>query len=90
MRKLVSRRILPSADLSSFNEQQVIVAASQRPPRELGFLCSLSHQIALTTTLQHATCDAVVLFDSGLQDPPDVMAQIHLKCRRTNYAFLSQ
>jgi polyisoprenyl-phosphate glycosyltransferase len=124
MRKLVSHRISPLAAISSFNEEQLIVATrrrfgealrsplqldfelvfvedghrnraaellknvtvSHRRAQLLAFSCNFGLQIAVTTRLQHATGNAVVIIDSDLQDPPEARAQIYLKCRRTNYA----
>lgn len=44
--------------------------------RVIGFARNFGHQIAVTAGIEHAGGDAVVLIDSDLQDPPEVIAEM--------------
>jgi dolichol-phosphate mannosyltransferase len=37
---------------------------------------NFGHQIAVTAGLEHASCDAVVIIDADLQDPPEVIPEM--------------
>ena len=47
--------------------------------RVVNFLRNFGHQAAVTAGLDHADCDVVVLIDSDLQDPPEVIAEMFAK-----------
>lgn len=47
--------------------------------RVLNFSRNFGHQLAITAGMDHAAGDAVVVIDSDLQDPPEVIAQMALK-----------
>ena len=51
-------------------------AAEDANIRVIGFARNFGHQIAVTAGIEHARGDAVVLIDSDLQDPPEVVAQM--------------
>jgi len=52
-------------------------AAQSRPwARVLSFSRNFGHQIAVTAGMQHATGDAVILLDSDLQDPPELLPEM--------------
>lgn len=51
-------------------------AAEDASIRVIGFARNFGHQIAVTAGIEHARGDAVVLIDSDLQDPPEVVAQM--------------
>jgi len=51
-------------------------SAGTRPPRQdRPILRNFGHQIAITAGIDYAEGDAVVLIDSDLQDPPEVIPQ---------------
>jgi glycosyltransferase involved in cell wall biosynthesis len=51
-------------------------AAEDPRIRILGFARNFGHQVAVTAGIEHAVGNAVVLIDSDLQDPPEVVAQM--------------
>jgi glycosyltransferase involved in cell wall biosynthesis len=44
--------------------------------RVIGFARNFGHQVAVTAGIEHACSDGVVLIDSDLQDPPEVIAEM--------------
>lgn len=52
------------------------LAASHPNVKVIVFSRNFGHQIALTAGLDHAAGDAVVLMDSDLQDPPELIPQL--------------
>jgi polyisoprenyl-phosphate glycosyltransferase len=52
-------------------------------PRVRGIRLSrnFGHQVATTAGLEHATGDAVVIMDADLQDPPELIVQMHARWR---------
>jgi polyisoprenyl-phosphate glycosyltransferase len=57
------------------------MAAEDRRVRVISFSRNFGHQAALTAGLDHATGDAVVMVDSDLQDPPEVILEMLLRWR---------
>lgn len=49
--------------------------------RVIAFFRNFGHQAAVTAGLDHATGDAVVLIDSDLQDPPEVITEMFARWR---------
>ncbi len=49
--------------------------------RVINFLRNFGHQAAVTAGLDHAEGDVVVLLDSDLQDPPEVIAEMMVRWR---------
>ena len=63
----------------SHDDTQLILAQLQhvdRHVRVLLFSRNFGHQIAVTAGLEEASGDAVVIIDSDLQDPPEVIPQM--------------
>jgi len=52
------------------------LAVSEPRVKVIAFSRNFGHQIALTAGLDHAAGDAVVLMDSDLQDPPELIPQM--------------
>lgn len=65
---------------SSLPIMQEIAAADPRV-RVIDLSRNFGHQIAITAGIDHARGDAVVLIDSDLQDPPEVIADMVAKWR---------
>lgn len=57
------------------------IAASDERVGVLTFSRNFGHQIAITAGIDHAQGDAVVVIDSDLQDPPEVIADMVNKWR---------
>jgi polyisoprenyl-phosphate glycosyltransferase len=57
---------------------QIISELSQKDSRVkgIGFSRNFGHQAALTAGLEHAAGEAIVLIDSDLQDPPEVIVDM--------------
>ena len=49
--------------------------------RVINFFRNFGHQAAVTAGLDHATGDAIVLIDSDLQDPPEVIVDMYARWR---------
>ncbi|HEX6135420.1 MAG TPA: glycosyltransferase family 2 protein [Longimicrobiales bacterium] len=62
-------------------EQLVEFAAQDPHIRVLKFSRNFGHQIAITAGIDHARGDCVVVIDSDLQDPPEVVASMVDKWR---------
>ena len=56
-------------------------AAEDARIRVIGFARNFGHQVAVTAGIDAARGDAVVLIDSDLQDPPEVVGQMLVKWR---------
>lgn len=57
------------------------LAASDQRVRPIIFARNFGHQIAVTAGLDYARGDAVVIIDSDLQDPPEVIGEMVAKWR---------
>jgi dolichol-phosphate mannosyltransferase len=57
------------------------LAAGDQRVRPIIFARNFGHQIAVTAGLDYARGDAVVIIDSDLQDPPEVIAEMVAKWR---------
>ena len=57
------------------------LAAQDEHVRPIIFARNFGHQIAVTAGLDYARGDAVVIIDSDLQDPPEVIAELVAKWR---------
>ena len=57
------------------------LAAADERVKVLSLSRNFGHQAALTAGLDHATGDAVVMMDSDLQDPPEVIPQLLARWR---------
>jgi len=70
--------ILLVDDGSRDTSWQIIAELSQKDPRVkgIGFSRNFGHQAALTAGLEHAAGEAIVLIDSDLQDPPEVIVDM--------------
>ena len=68
-------------DGSADGSREVMETLSNSDPRvrALIFSRNFGHQIAITAGLDYARGDAVVVIDSDLQDPPEVMAALYEK-----------
>lgn len=49
--------------------------------RVVNFARNFGHQVAVTAGIDHASGDAVILIDSDLQDPPEVIPELVAKWR---------
>jgi glycosyltransferase involved in cell wall biosynthesis len=70
-------------DGSSDRSLEVLTALARADPR-VGVLAlsrNFGHQMALTAGLDHARGDAVVLMDSDLQDPPELIPELVARWR---------
>ena len=47
----------------------------------IDFSRNFGHQVAVTAGLDKATGDAVVIIDADLQDPPELIVEMHKKLR---------
>lgn len=65
-------------DGSSDGSDQALLAIAQRDPRVhvVTFSRNFGHQVAITAGLDRAAGDAVVIIDSDLQDPPELIAEL--------------
>jgi dolichol-phosphate mannosyltransferase len=65
-------------DGSRDRSPDMIDALAQNDPRVKGihFARNFGHQIAVTAGIDHASGDAVVLIDSDLQDPPELIPEM--------------
>jgi len=70
-------------DGSADDTRAIIRALHERDPRVKGlsFSKNFSHQIAITAGLDYARGDAVLIIDSDLQDPPEVIPDLIAKWR---------
>jgi polyisoprenyl-phosphate glycosyltransferase len=74
----LSYEILYVDDGSSDRSLEVVTGVARDDPR-VGVLAlsrNFGHQMALTAGLDHARGDAVVLMDSDLQDPPELIPEL--------------
>jgi dolichol-phosphate mannosyltransferase len=79
----LSYEVLYVDDGSSDRSLEVVTAAAREDPR-VGVLAlsrNFGHQMALTAGLDHARGDAVVLMDSDLQDPPELIPELVARWR---------
>jgi len=62
---------------------ELLKAQNQKDPRwrRLAFARNFGHQVAVSAGLYHATGDAVVIIDAGLQDPPEQISRLLEKWR---------
>jgi dolichol-phosphate mannosyltransferase len=60
-------------------EVMLSLAAQDSHVKVLNFARNFGHQVAVTAGIDYATGDAVVLIDSDLQDPPEVIADLIAK-----------
>lgn len=76
-------RILFVDDGSSDGSAEWLVEREKSDPRVKALLLSrnFGHQIAITAGLDHAAGDAVIILDSDLQDPPEVIQDLLAKWR---------
>lgn len=63
-------------------QQLAAFAAADPHVRVLKFSRNFGHQIAITAGIDHARGDCVVIIDSDLQDPPEVVADMVAAWRR--------
>src|SRR5579871_1041975 len=65
-------------DGSRDNSYQVMRELHEHDPRVrvINFSRNFGHQIAISAGLDHALGDAVVIIDSDLQDPPEVIPEM--------------
>ena len=70
-------------DGSSDGTADVVAKLADGDPllRVLSFSRNFGHQLAITAGIDYAHGDAVVIIDSDLQDPPEVIAQMVDKWR---------
>lgn len=70
-------------DGSSDATPRLIEAAAGRHAWVRGLILSrnFGHQIAVTAGMQHARGEAVAVLDGDLQDPPELVAELHAKLR---------
>lgn len=70
-------------DGSRDGSYEVMVELHRRDPRikVINFSRNFGHQIAITAGIDYARGDAVVVIDSDLQDPPEVIPQLVAKWR---------
>ena len=70
-------------DGSSDRSLDIVLALRERDPRVkvIHLSRNFGHQIAVTAGIDHARGDAVVLIDSDLQDPPEVILEMLQKWR---------
>ncbi len=70
-------------DGSRDGSYEVMVELHQRDPRikVINFSRNFGHQIAITAGIDYARGDAVVVIDSDLQDPPEVIPELVAKWR---------
>ncbi len=70
-------------DGSSDHSGEIMRALHVRDPRVsvLNFARNFGHQVAITAGMDYARGDAVVVIDSDLQDPPEVIAEMVAKWR---------
>lgn len=75
--------ILYVDDGSSDRSLEVLAALARADPRVgvIGLSRNFGHQMALTAGLDHARGDAVVLMDSDLQDPPELVPELVARWR---------
>jgi glycosyltransferase involved in cell wall biosynthesis len=68
-------------DGSSDNSLKIIreLVQDNQPVSFIDFSRNFGHQIALTAGLDHAKGDAIVIMDSDLQDPPEVIKDLYRK-----------
>jgi len=62
---------------------ELLKAQNQKDPRwrRLAFARNFGHQVAVSAGLYHATGDAVMIIDAGLQDPPEQISRLLEKWR---------
>jgi dolichol-phosphate mannosyltransferase len=79
----LSYEVLYVDDGSSDRSLELVTAVAREDPR-VGVLAlsrNFGHQMALTAGLDHARGDAVVLMDSDLQDPPELIPELVARWR---------
>jgi dolichol-phosphate mannosyltransferase len=79
----LSYEVLYVDDGSSDRSLELVTALAREDPR-VGVLAlsrNFGHQMALTAGLDHARGDAVVLMDSDLQDPPELIPELLARWR---------
>src|SRR5688572_8862611 len=57
-------------------EKMAELAAADTHVKTINFARNFGHQVAVTAGIDYATGSAVVLIDSDLQDPPEVIADL--------------
>lgn len=60
------------------------LAAKDGQVRYLDFSKNFGHQIAVFAGLEHAKGESIVIIDSDLQDPPELIAEMYAKLREGN------
>ena len=63
---------------------------SDRRVRYLSFSRNFGHQAGVTAGLKHAAGDAVVVMDADLQDPPQVIPQMHQRWREGHQVIMGR
>lgn len=79
-------------DGSSDKSMDVIhrMAAGDPQIRFIDFSKNFGHQIAVFAGLEHATGEAIVIIDSDLQDPPELIRAMYDKLREGNEVVFAQ